>query len=243
MCIIVAKNFNQTVDVKTLRRCFDSNPDGAGVAWTNGHGVTIQKGLLTWADFAKKALKYNSKEYAAVFHFRIATHGGVREELTHPFPITDDYSLLNKTKLKNLPFAVAHNGVFSMLDLDIPKNQSDTTAFIATLLTPILSAKINATALQTDEAAFDKIINLLVSGNRLAIINADGTIHRYGKTWYKKDGIFFSNTSYMESRSYGYYPYAYGKYGYPSAYYYNGKKISRGEYEVRKELNNIVSMK
>ena len=58
MCIIVAKRSGIPMPDRTiLHTCFENNPDGAGVMWTEDHKVHIRKGFMTVDDFRKSIEK------------------------------------------------------------------------------------------------------------------------------------------------------------------------------------------
>ena len=99
MCIIVAKNKGIDMpDNKTLERCFQNNPDGAGIMYAENGAVHIRKGFMTYSDF-KNYLnelenRLNLKNTALVMHFRITTHGGTNPQTCHPFPISKKIKVL-----------------------------------------------------------------------------------------------------------------------------------------------------
>lgn len=86
------------------------NPHGGGIAWTekqkNGKKtVKYEKGIT--AKRMWEIITSGKAKVPAVIHFRISTIGGVKDELTHPFPITKQA----ETKLKGKANAVLfHNG-------------------------------------------------------------------------------------------------------------------------------------
>ena len=158
MCIIIIKQYGKKIPLNHLQEAFKRNPDGAGVAYTTGRGVTIKKGYFDFSHFMRKCGKYNRGEVSAVFHFRIATHGGVNAGLCHPFPITADDGDAKKLKITNLKYAVAHNGVFRLDGLTIKNGDSDTTAFVKTHLYPIYEAREEYANKNEDTTNFDCII-------------------------------------------------------------------------------------
>ncbi len=89
MCVIVFKPRDlQIPDEETLKKCWEANSDGAGLAWVEGKGVKYVKGFK---DFEKlmKFLKDNNffNQKDLVIHFRLTSKGKVCKEQTHPFPI------------------------------------------------------------------------------------------------------------------------------------------------------------
>lgn len=47
MCIIAYAKQNVEFNANELINCWNNNPDGAGVMWTDEKGVHIKKGLMT----------------------------------------------------------------------------------------------------------------------------------------------------------------------------------------------------
>lgn len=198
MCIIICKPYGKKVPLNHLEEAFKRNPDGAGIAYTTGNGITIKKGFFDYNHFLKKCQKYNREDVATVFHFRIATHGGVNLKLCHPFPITAENTDIEKKKLTHLKYAVAHNGVLRLNGLKIEEDDSDTTAFIKTHLHPIYTVREEKIAKNEEVANYDNIIESLINGSKLAIIGDNGYIKRYGRGWQEDNGIYYSNSSYQK---------------------------------------------
>jgi hypothetical protein len=93
MCIIAICK-NNALDKETFKRCFQSNSHGVGFAWSNGHEVCYRKGFM---DVEPAWTAYEGTPLPHVVHFRLASVGGVKKELTHPFtcsaasPLAMDY--------------------------------------------------------------------------------------------------------------------------------------------------------
>ena len=86
MCIIITKERGaKPLPKEIFSRCWDGNPDGAGILYNDGHVTTLCKGIMKKEDFMKKVEEVNKKENCFVIHTRIKTHGSVRPENTHPF--------------------------------------------------------------------------------------------------------------------------------------------------------------
>ena len=195
MCIIVAKEIDvEMPDTETLRRCFYSNPDGAGFMWADGKMVHIRKGFMKFDDFMdaldESIPEDERTETAIVMHFRIATHGKVQPGCCHPFPLTDDRKQMRATSTKSR-MGVAHNGVIAGRHTN--DDWSDSMDFIACVMTPLMkmnpSFMFNDHALDMLEGACD---------SKLAIMENSGEIALVGK-FYPEDGVMYSNTSYMKS--------------------------------------------
>lgn len=132
MCVIVVKPSRSEITdqrMQQLKRCFQNNPDGAGLMFPTGSMVQIVKGFMEfeelrwWID--KRADLLASRQ--VVFHFRYATHGTVCEENCHPFPLSHDAMELNSiATLADVAFV--HNGVIPGL-FDPMGIDSDTCLF------------------------------------------------------------------------------------------------------------------
>jgi hypothetical protein len=122
MCIGIVSEFGVPMpDDDTLKRCWESNSDGAGYAYlTDANNWCIKKGFMKWVDFKESfdAEKFVA-EHTVVMHFRIGTSGrcphkagefGKGEMCTHPFPISDKQDMLESLRL-NTKTLVLHNGV------------------------------------------------------------------------------------------------------------------------------------
>lgn len=70
---------------------FEKNPDGAGAAWREVQGdkvvVRWEKGLMKEAGLARLKEIVAVAPIPFVIHTRIATIGGIKPNMTHPFPI------------------------------------------------------------------------------------------------------------------------------------------------------------
>lgn len=88
MCVII---YAETVRIPApvVEAAYESNSHGAGIAWREDGKVKWKKGLTLpqiQAEVVERPLPYTT-------HFRIASCGGVRDELCHPFPIEPEVDL------------------------------------------------------------------------------------------------------------------------------------------------------
>ena len=118
MCIIVVKKAGKAAPSDEMfENMWNHNPDGAGFMYTANGGVCIEKGFMEYKDFYKAYKRVEGKidtvQTPMIFHFRITTHGGTSPENTHPFPVTDNLSVLRKLMCKT-SLGVAHNGILSV---------------------------------------------------------------------------------------------------------------------------------
>ena len=82
MCVILIAD-NRRLTLSVLKQAHTANNQGAGIAWIEEGAVRWRKGesVETIADIASDVpMPY-------VVHFRIASVGGVRPALCHPFPV------------------------------------------------------------------------------------------------------------------------------------------------------------
>lgn len=181
MCIAIVKPAGvNTPSKNTLLTCWTNNPNGAGFCYNDGKKVTIHKGFMDFKSFYKEFSKYDFKNCDVVIHFRIATHGGVNKECTHPFVISKNIEDLKKldTTCKS---AFIHNGIIS--GYGDRTTVSDTMDYVIKIIANI--PYINRQLLN----------NLATEKNsRFAILNKNCYV--IGGKWIKDGGLFYSNDSY-----------------------------------------------
>lgn len=189
MCILAVATAGAMFPRETLEDMFLANPDGAGWAYAKDGKIYFSKGYTSANKFIKAVLKL-PEDAERMVHCRIATHGGVSKELTHPFPVSESYAKMEMLSgVLSSGYILAHNGILSNFTPD--KSHSDTEELVrclANLKCDIMGAEMR------------DIINALVHGSRVAILNTDGKINRYGTGWTQIDGIWYSNT-YFRGRS------------------------------------------
>lgn len=113
MCIIITKEKGaKPIEKKIFENCWDNNPDGAGILYHDGKTSTLIKGIMKKEDFLQKVDLANKKECSFVIHTRIATHGSVKPDNTHPF--------VSKT------LGFAHNGTMPVIPLE---DKTDSESF------------------------------------------------------------------------------------------------------------------
>lgn len=183
MCIIAVKPQGiPPLPITTLSACWDNNPHGAGfVLHRTGHDtLLIQKGFMT-LEALLNALDTSAiqERDTVIYHFRIATSGGITPANCHPFPIS-----ANVNDLKSLTIACksafVHNGILGKGKKDL----SDTQLYILKTLSRYGNLKGSIPKIAKDTV-----------GSRTAILNADGQLWLTGK-WVEKDGYHFSNETY-----------------------------------------------
>ena len=176
MCVVIAKPRGSALDTQTLHRCWIANNQGAGVSWSEKGKLFIEKGFMDWDTFKDFWDARDWTEIACIVHFRIATHGGVNEENTHPFWVFPGQ------------LAFAHNGM-----MDFTKefsHISDTQVFNRYILKQLPRNFLSNSGIRLMMEDYIGQSNKLVFLNRdgeLSIINED-----YG-SW-EENGCWFSNS-------------------------------------------------
>lgn len=179
MCILLVKPAGvKAPSLETFKICWDNNPDGAGIAYADGSEVKIEKGFMEWADFKVFFESIDLTDLPALIHFRIATHGTVKAENTHPFTVN-----------KNV--VAAHNGILSGVSNE--GDWTDSETFFKRICAPILrSYKISS-------KVFHRAVQAIIGSSKLAFLESDGQLTIFGK-FIEDAGMYFSNDSYLKSK-------------------------------------------
>lgn len=185
MCVIIAKERGFELPSKSfLKKAWDTNPDGAGIMYSNGDTVWGHKGFMSFKGFYKFLSTLDSqiglKDYNVVLHFRIATHGSVNKENTHPFIISNNDKELKAMDFTSKVGGFAHNGILSGFG---SAKSSDSMEFCKKILAGV-----------TDFVGCKDILNNIANDNhsRFAILTPKNLI--LSGTWHKIDNYYCSNT-------------------------------------------------
>ena len=210
MCIIAYKPVGVSFpSKKQFRTMFENNPDGCGYMFADNGKVTIRKGLMEYDEFKRafKADLFGRIDIPVVFHFRIATHGGINRAMTQPFPLS---SKTKKLKALNTcaDVGIAHNGIIPLTYN--ARDISDTALFIKNYMPRLSEHGFDSIALDLIESAID---------SRMAILESCGKCHILGANWQICNGIYYSNDSYKERKwkvksNSKYLPYSYDSFDY-----------------------------
>jgi hypothetical protein len=192
MCIIARIPAGTQLPEENLENMWQANPHGGGIGYIDGDKVAVKKAMEL------KEFKQLYKEVSAkhgdrdmLVHMRIATHGSVCLDNTHPFEV-------NKNTV------MAHNGMMPDF-FEPPKksDMSDTRFFIETMM-----KRIDITSL--DDVYFTRMLEQLINSdgypNKLVFISSDKRLkfdsyiigEKLGE--YDKNGIWYSNKSYQAKR-------------------------------------------
>lgn len=110
MCVIMVIGNTRPSD-EMVKRAFEHNKDGAGIAWREKDEVVWKKGIMQIDEIMALIKKVPTP---AIAHFRVASVGGVRKSLTHPFLINKSAKLQLEGRTKeDLLF---HNGHWTPWD-------------------------------------------------------------------------------------------------------------------------------
>lgn len=219
MCIIAYKPAGEKFpSTKKLRAMFVNNPDGAGFMYADGDAVVIKKGFMEFSEFKRAFNEISARrDLAVVFHFRIATHGGINKAMTQPFPLSSKIKRLKSLDTR-ADVGVAHNGIITMT-CDA-REISDTALFIKKYLPRLTDdgKKFDAVALDL----IDECIN-----SRMVILEKSGDAHVIGRGWKCDGGVWYSNDSYITRRAASYKP---SKTATPYSYSYGDDYSNYGVY-------------
>ena len=155
MCIAVWKPQGIELTEETLQNCWNRNPDGAGFMYAEDGKLNIVKGLMTYNEFEAAYAPHSDKN--CVLHFRIATHGGVNPENTHPFIVNDD-------------LAMVHNGIISNVPTP-DKTKSDTWHFTEMYLKKYWFL--------WKDAEFKSLIESYIGHSKLILMDSTGEVKIY----------------------------------------------------------------
>ena len=185
MCIIAIKPLGVSpLPEDIIQTCFIYNSDGAGFAVHQPglKDVLIRKGFMD-VDALLEALDDEEISTAdtVVYHFRLATSGGVRPGLCHPFPVSCKAKDLYATEIY-CKEAFAHNGVFHGLGT---RRMSDTQMYIRDTLSWYFP----------DVASNLKNVESDTIGSRTVTLDHNGKLYLTGN-WIIDNGYIYSNDGY-----------------------------------------------
>ena len=118
MCVIAHVPAGKALLKEQVEKMWKQNPDGGGFAYLNNQDEWIIRKFMKFDEWwrAYSGTQPNFKHRDFMVHFRIATHGYVDLDNTHPF-VVDDHTIM------------AHNGVIGCVQ-DYKDGRSDTRVFV-----------------------------------------------------------------------------------------------------------------
>lgn len=193
MCIIAFKpEGTRLPKEKILNNCYYNNSDGVGMA-IQRNGKTIINKFMLLDPFLQYHRDNARKEDNILYHFRIATHGKVNLENTHPFIITKDYKEMNQSQSITTKNILAHNGIITLLADNHKTSDSK-------ILARILADKdINDNLFKSE--GIRQLIETILETDKLIVMNSEGEYFLIGK-WEEAKGIHYSNLTYMYKKVY-----------------------------------------
>jgi hypothetical protein len=189
VCVIAVSPVGEKVAREVFERMWEANDDGFGMMYRAKGGVGIVKGIMdkdeAWEVYSRLP------RVPHVLHFRLATHGGVRPELTHPF-VVDEASPIVRVGVVDKP-VLAHNGIWPShalrsgeLKLKGPTSDSRTLAAWLGKLT---------NGGRVEDALKERYYEVATAGRVVVMDPVTQQIYLVGD-WIRDGGFFFSNTSY-----------------------------------------------
>lgn len=108
MCVIFLVDQTRPTE-EMVRKAWDANDDGGGLAWRETiKGKRVVKWKKGIEDVQEMVELAKTLPTPFIMHFRIASVGGVRPQLTHPFPIEKTAPLSLKGNTEG--YVLFHNG-------------------------------------------------------------------------------------------------------------------------------------
>ena len=252
MCVAIYKPKGANIPTEQdLHNCYIRNRDGAGYSFFKDNMIHIKKGYMDFKSFYDDFTKENFGIDDDIFiHFRIATHGLVDGGNTHPFPITNDFNQMRQTRLDYKGKCLIHNGVFHYDYNTIEsysKIISDTMLFAKLLCDQLnssyyfnkeiknlnLEESVARGCSEKDNMSLIYQINQQLNYSKIAIMNEDGTVDKYGN-WLNHNGVYYSNSSYEG------YNYKWNNYSYNYNYSYSDERFA---YRTKEFFQNFFNKK
>jgi hypothetical protein len=193
MCVAIVKPAGFSIDEEILRRCWQGNKDGCGIAYIQhgkGKKTKVKNKLMLYrsmgftkflAELRKVEKKY--PKYPMLIHFRASSKGGVTLDNCHPFAIDKNHAFI-------------HNGTISKVKDDPKKEKSDTRMFNEEIMSKLPKGWFGNPACQ-------ELIEDYIGQSKLAMLNIDGDVQIFNKSKgdTSTDGVWFSNTQWRTTIS------------------------------------------
>jgi predicted glutamine amidotransferase len=193
MCVIAVSPVGKKVAREVFERMWRSNDDGFGMMYRTREGVAVVKGILNEEE-AWETYSQLPEGVPHVLHFRLATHGGVKPELTHPFVVSEDSPLV-QAGVSERP-VLAHNGVWSLHAL----KQKEVRLEGPVSDTRVLAAWLGRMAKDRPigEVLAKHYYEVLSAGRVVVVDPATWKLHLVGH-WVREGNLLFSNHSFREN--------------------------------------------
>jgi hypothetical protein len=190
MCVIAYVEEQKNMpSLEMLEDMEQANPDGGGYACLTESGEVLWRKNVT-AKNIHDAILEGRIQAPAAFHFRIATSGGIKPGLCHPFPLSRKISTALSGTARSVLF---HNGHWHQGELLVDMMESRETK----LNGPWSDSRAMAVVIHRGLMSPETIAE---TAGKLLVFNKDAQL-RYG-FWEQRDGVYVSNT-YWEYSNYG----------------------------------------
>ena len=179
MCLAIYKTAGGKIPSSHIVTASKANGDGFGMAVALGDKIHLVRSMKV--DGILQTLE-RFKEYPAIIHLRMATHGEKNEANCHPFMVDDSTAFI-------------HNGV---LTIPTPEKQYSDTWHFANLLVRPNQRDTAGEWLWSGHASLN--LHLLAGySNKFCFLRADGKhliVNEGAGHWDEERGVWYSNSSY-----------------------------------------------
>lgn len=180
MCLLIVTTKTTVLTLDDFEEYHDYNSDGFGMMFYSkdkNKQLCIVKGANLRPHEQFRLWQRYGKGKQCTLHWRMATHGVVSDENTHPFIISDGY-------------AIAHNGILSWRSTP---EKSDTAHFVDDVLKPM--QKVNPSCLNNKEV-LKSIGQIIGNSNKFVIGTPSGFEIVNRKHGYEnaRNNAWYSNT-------------------------------------------------
>lgn len=207
MCVIIHKPKGVSIPPETLRQCWRANPNGAGYMYFDNGELVVNKGFMRLKNFLSEYESINPEEKEVVIHFRLATHGEISPEQTHPFIVKGKYGVMHngiihfgKPDLNDWSdiegeteddFWARHIELARHMEIAAEKEEtdSDTLKFCKEVLEELPDNF-------TKQTGIVSLLNMFLTDEQsvLVIMDNEGNVTKHGiDTGEEVDGCWFSN--------------------------------------------------
>ncbi len=168
MCVIIVKPAGVKMPSnEIINAAYNANPHGCGIVSPSA----FYKGL-SYRSF-KKCLKQVSQDEPCIIHFRLATHGSIKQANCHPFRRGDVW--------------FAHNGI---LDIRPVGDMTDSETALQNIIYPAI------VKYGYGSDGMDLAVAKVIGYSKFAFLQGDD-VRLYGDFIKSDDGCYYSNLRFM----------------------------------------------
>jgi len=187
LCVIIIAD-KKNPPKSLLKKAEAHNRDGAGISWIDQKEKCVRwiKGKNLTTKKIRKIIKDKKIGFPYIIHFRIGTVGSVSDQLSHPFPLSND--IKNRSEGYDYNGVLFHNGhydkwandlkmIYSSFRENIPNEKMSDSRAISLLAS---KSKLGLGYLRTFQ------------DQKIAVLTPNG-IKKYGSDWCKVEKFTCSN--------------------------------------------------